>query len=147
MTEGNLHDWRGRHVIRPAAALLLATLLAGTAHAGDGWRCTAGVATAYRQDPGTGRWKTLVIPLPDQRFLLRPAAGPGRWELAREGSDAPPLACAGDFDPAGFLRCGTGDQFGMNRNTLNFESHLFTPGSAALDDLTAATVVGACTAL
>jgi hypothetical protein len=147
MTKGNLHDWHGRHVIRPVAALLLALLGTGTADAGDGWRCAAGVATAYRQDPGTGRWKTLVIPLPDQRFLVRPADGPGRWELAREGSDAPPLACAGDFDPAGFLRCGTGDQFGMNRNTLNFESHLFGADSATLQELTDATVVGTCTAL
>lgn len=105
----------------------------------------AGAATAYRQDPGTGRWKTLVLPVPDQRFLVRPAARPGRWELAREGSDAPPLACIGDFDPTGLLRCGTGDQFAMNRNTLAFESHLFGAESAALKDLTAATVTGTCT--
>jgi hypothetical protein len=83
----------------------------------------------------------------DQRFLVRPGAASGRWELAREGNDAPPLACAGDFDPSGFLRCGTGDQFGMNRNTLNFESHLFDVDSAALQALTAATVTGTCTAL
>lgn len=129
------------------AASLLPALLASTAHAGDGWRCAAGVATAYRQDPGTGRWKTLVIPLQDQRFLVRPATGPGRWELAREGSDAPPLACIGDVDPAGLLRCGTGDEFTMNRTALTFESHLFGPDSASLKSMTAATVVGACTPL
>ena len=57
------------------------------------------------------------------------------------------LACAGDFDPSGFLRCGTDVQFGMNWNTLNFESHLFGADSATLQELTAATVVGTCTAL
>jgi hypothetical protein len=34
MTEGNLHDWRGPHVIRRVAALLLAMLLAGADSAG-----------------------------------------------------------------------------------------------------------------
>jgi hypothetical protein len=151
MTTGNLHDWRSGDVTRRVAALVLGGLLGGfltgTAHAGAGWRCTAGAATAYRQDPATGHWKTLVIPLPDQRFLVRPAAGPGRWALVREGSNTPPLACAGDFDPAGFLPCGTGDQFGMNRDTLTFTSHLFDVGKGDMEQLTAATVTGTCVAL
>jgi len=130
-----------------AAALLPVAFLAGTANAGGGWRCAAGVATAYRQDPGTGRWKTLVLPLPDQRFLVRPAAGPGRWELAREGGVEPPVPCAGDFDATGLLRCGTGDAFGMNRNTLTFESHLFAAEREGLQEMTAATVTGTCNPL
>lgn len=112
--------------------------------AGEGWRCTTGAATAYRQDPATGRWKTLVIPVADQRFVVRRAAAPGRWELAWEGGEPATLACPGDFDAAGRLRCGTGDQFEMNRSTLMFESHLFSAGNAGL---TALTAVGACTAL
>lgn len=105
------------------------------------------MATAYRQDPATGRWKTLVLPVTDQRFRVRPGPQSGRWELVQEGNDAPALPCAGDFDPAGLLRCGTGDQFRMNRNTLTFESHLFGADSATLQELTAATVVGTCRAL
>jgi len=122
-------------------------LLAGTASAGDGWRCEAGAATGYRQDPATGRWKTLVVPVTDQRFLVRPGAASGRWELAREGNDAPPLPCPGDFNPAGLLRCGTGDQFEMNRNSLMFTSHLFGAGSNGMRELTAVTVTGACVRL
>ncbi len=145
MTWRNLHDRPGRHVI--LLALLLANpFLAGIATAGEGWRCIAGAATAYRQDPATGRWKTLVFPVGDQRFRVRPAAS-GHWELVREGHEEPVFPCAGDFDPAGLLRCGTGEQFAMNRDTLTFASHLFGVESGDVQQLTAPTVTGACTAL
>lgn len=145
MTSGNLHDQPGGHVIL-LALLLASPFLAAIANAGEGWHCTAGVATAYRQDPANGRWKTLVFPVADQRFLVRPAA-PGQWELVREGHEETVFPCGGTFDPAGLLRCGTGDQFAMNRDTLTFVSHLFAADNSDVEQLTAATVMGACTAL
>ena len=102
------------------------------------------MATAFREDPATGRWNTVVIPVTDQSFVVRPAASAGRWELLRESGDQPALPCLGDFDTAGVLRCGTGDQFSMNRDDRTFISHLFGVGSAGVAGLSAATVSGKC---
>lgn len=133
----------GRGVL---AALLLAALLASASSAGEAWQCAAGVVTAYRQDPATGRWKTLVLPVTDQRFLVRRPGSAGPWELVWVGNGGLVLPCTSGFDPAGRLRCGTGDEFELDRKTSSFTSHLFGPGSRDLAALTAATVTGACTA-
>jgi hypothetical protein len=148
MTAGNLHDWSGRQVVPrlALAAVLLVTAVSGAAVANEAWRCVAGAVTAYREDLVTRQWKTLVFPVGDQRFLVRRAAS-GHWELVREVGEPAALPCPGDFDAAGRLRCGTRDQFEMNRNTLMFESHLFGAESASLNALTAATAAGTCTAL
>jgi hypothetical protein len=139
MTTGNLH-----HRATGLAPLLL---LAATAPAlaADGWQCVASSATGYRYDPDRDRWKTLVIPVADQRFRLV-AKPSGRWELVRDGSEPLTLACDGGFDATGWLRCGTGDQFTMNRNLLIFESHLFSADNSGLKSLTALTAAGRCTA-
>lgn len=148
MTAGNLHDWSGRQAVPRLvlAAVLLAPAVNAQSGANEAWRCVAGAVTAYREDPVTGRWKTLVFPVKDQRYLVRRAAS-GHWELVREGGEPAALPCPGDFDAAGRLRCGTGDQFEMNRNTLMFESHLFGAETTGLKALTAATAAGTCTAL
>lgn len=122
----------------------------GVAGAAEGWRCTAASATAYRQDTATGKWKTLVIPVEDQRFRVRPArSGPAgkRWELVREGTEPLTLPCAADVDTAGSLHCGAGDEFVLNRETLVFESHLFSSANSKLTALTALTAAGTCSPL
>jgi len=148
MTAGNLHDQSGRQVVRrlALAALLLAAFTSSTGTANEAWRCVAGAVTAYWEDPATGQWKTLVFPVGDQRFLVRRAAS-GHWKLVREVGEPAALPCPAGFDAAGRLRCGTGDQFEMNRNTLLFESHLPSADTAGLKGLTAATAAGSCTAL
>lgn len=130
-----------------AAGLLLTVLLPGVTVASGGWRCEADMATAYRRDPVTGGWDTLIIPVGDQRFLVRPGSRPGRWELVWEGNAGPALPCTDDVDMAGLLRCGPDAPFEMDRKRLTFTSHLFGAGTADLDALMATTVTGTCVAL
>jgi hypothetical protein len=114
-----------------------------------GWRCSADTATAYRRDPARNRWLTLVLPVAGQRFVVGPGTTAGTdWELLWEAGDGRAIACAGNFDGAGELRCGGDQLFALNRTNLTFSSRVFGAGNGGLgDDLTAATVAGRCTAL
>jgi hypothetical protein len=157
MTRQPLHDqpWGpGRRPVRAGVAALPATLAglalalpAGAREPAAGWYCTTDVATAYRFDPARDRWKTLILPVAGQSFVVRPGAG-GPWELVWQGGDGTVLDCAGDFDAADELRCGGEQLFTLNRGTLTFSSRAFGPANGNLgEDLTAATITGRCTPL
>lgn len=140
----------GRRSRRACLAGLLAGLVLTLPAAGQapstGWRCATDVATAYRFDPARERWKTLVLPVTGQSFLVRPG-GSQQWELVWQG-DGTTLPCDGDFDAAGELRCGGERLFTVNRGTLIFTSRVFGQANGNLgDDLTAATITGRCTPL
>lgn len=145
MTVGHPYDWGKRHLIPTillTANLLLASLACAAA---EGWRCAGTVATAYRREPGRERWNTVVFPVGDQRFLLRRSVGPtGGWELVWTGGNNQVLPCAADFNAAGVIRCGSADQFEMNRIALTFTSHLFGGTLSDGQDLVAATATGTC---
>jgi hypothetical protein len=154
MTRQTLHG-RPQGPTRRSRRARLAGLLTGLALAlpaagqapPTGWRCASDVATAYRFDPARGRWKTLVLPVTGQSFLVRPGAG-RPWEIVWQGGDGTTLACAGDFDAAGELRCGDEQLFTVSRTTLTFSSRVFGRANGNLgDDLAAATITGQCTPL
>lgn len=139
-----------RRVWRPGCPATLAGLVLALPAAGQapptGWQCATDVATAYRFDPARERWKTLVLPVTGQSFLVRPGGGQ-RWALVWQG-DGTTLPCDGDFDTAGELRCGGERLFTVNRGTLTFTSRVFGQANGNLgDDLTAATITGRCTPL
>lgn len=154
MTRPMLHG-RPRGSTRRLRRARLAGLLTGLALAlpaagqapPTGWHCATDVATAYRFDPARERWKTLILPVTGQSFVVRPGAG-GLWELVWERGDGTTLSCAGDFDAADELRCGGEQLFTLNRGTLTFTSRVFGRANGSLgDDLAAATITGRCTPL
>jgi hypothetical protein len=141
----------GRRSRRARLAGLLAGVVLALPAAGQapvsGWQCATDVATAYRFDPARDRWKTLVLPVTGQSFLVRPGAD-APWELVWRGGDGSVLSCAGDFNAAGELRCGGERLFTVNRSALTFTSRVFGQANGNLgDELAAATITGRCTPL
>lgn len=134
--------YRVRLLIAAQLVLHSAGAALATSDEAGPWHCAAEVATAYRYDVERNRWATLVMPVANQRFIVRQSAA--GWIVVPEAARDQPASCPGGFDAAGLLRCGPNDEFRFDRKRLTFASQLFVAGELDARVLTGLTAAGHC---
>lgn len=85
----------------------------------EGFVCVTDMATGFKFDPSTKRWRSVDFAVSDNKYILARKGEHWTWKPLGSSFEAP---CDGGFNEYGFLRCGLAESVSINRKGLRFQS-------------------------